>query len=98
MEVDKEKLKIDFSTIVIVFVLIALIIGGGIYHLINRNKKNEVIDNSVTNNISENEMNEAYESIKGIADSFRTVVNKISVEMIGENEESIIVIEKELNS
>lgn len=58
MEVDKEKLKIDFSTIVIVFVLIALIIGGGIYHLINRNKKNEVIDNSVTNNISENEMNE----------------------------------------
>ena len=47
---------------------------------------------------SENEMNEAYESIKGIDDSFRTVVNKISVEMIGENEESIIIIVKELNS
>ena len=58
MEIDKEKLKIDFSTILIIFILIALIIGGGIYHLINRNKKNEVIDNSVTNNISENEMNE----------------------------------------
>ncbi len=42
-------------------------------------------------------MNEAYESIKEIEDSFSTVVNKISVEMIGENEESIIIIEKELN-
>ena len=46
---------------------------------------------------SVNEMNEAYESIKEIEDSFSTVVNKISVEMIGENEESIIIIEKELN-
>lgn len=44
-----------------------------------------------------NEMNEAYESIKKIEDSFSTVVYKISVEMIGENEESIIIIEKELN-
>ncbi len=44
-----------------------------------------------------NEMNEAYGSIKDIDDSFSTVVNKISVEIIGENEESIIIIEKELN-
>ena len=29
-------------------------------------------------------------------DKFKTVIDKISVEMIGENEESIIVIEKKL--
>lgn len=58
MEIDKEKLKIDFSTIVIVFILIALIIGGGIYHLINRNNKSETIQNKVTNNVSENVVNE----------------------------------------
>lgn len=45
---------------------------------------------------TENEMNEAYECIKGIDDSFSTIVSKISVEMIGENEESIIIIEKKL--
>lgn len=42
------------------------------------------------------EMDEAYEEIKDIQDKFSTVVKKISVEMIGENEESIIVIEKKL--
>ena len=58
MEVDKEKLKIDFSTILIIFILIALIIGGGIYHLINRNNKNDVNENSVTNSITENVIDE----------------------------------------
>ena len=43
------------------------------------------------------EMDEAYEEIKDIQDKFSTVVKKISVEMIGENEESIIVIEKKLS-
>ena len=42
------------------------------------------------------EMDGAYEEIKDIRDKFSTVVKKISVEMIGENEESIIVIEKKL--
>ena len=42
------------------------------------------------------ELNKAFESIRGIDDRFRTVIDKISVEMIGENEESIIVIEKKL--
>lgn len=58
MEVDKEKLKIDFSTVLIIFILIALIIGGGIYHLINRNNKNDVNENSVTNSITENVIDE----------------------------------------
>ena len=44
-----------------------------------------------------NEMDEVFECIKGIDDSFSTVVNEISVEMIGENEASIIIMEKELN-
>lgn len=41
-------------------------------------------------------LNAAFNNVKFIDDSFSTIVNKISVEMIGENEESIIVIEKEL--
>ena len=57
MEIDKEKLKIDFSTIAIVFVLIALIIGGGIYHLVNRDNKSENIQNSVINDASNVESN-----------------------------------------
>ncbi len=38
----------------------------------------------------------AYDAVKSCGDIFETIVDKISVEMIGENEESIIVIEKEL--
>lgn len=41
-------------------------------------------------------MNEAFAEIESVGDTFDTVVRKISVEMIGANEESIIVIEKEL--
>jgi len=41
-------------------------------------------------------LNNAYYDIKAMNDSFSTIVNKISVEMIGNNEESIIVIEKKL--
>lgn len=41
-------------------------------------------------------LNVAYEKVKEINRDFKTVVNKISVEMIGENEESIIIIEHEL--
>ena len=42
------------------------------------------------------ELNKAYEQIKDNRCRFVSVVSKISVEMIGENEESIIVIEKHL--
>lgn len=42
------------------------------------------------------ELNKAFESVSHIDDKFITVVDKISVEMIGENEESIIIIEKKL--
>ena len=42
------------------------------------------------------EMDAAYEEIRDIDEVFSTKVRKISVEMIGENEESIIIIEKEL--
>jgi len=38
----------------------------------------------------------AYEEVKAVDINVRTVVDKISVEMIGENEESIIVIEHAL--
>lgn len=41
-------------------------------------------------------LNKAFESIRNIDNKFIVVVNKISVEMIGENEEPIIVIEKQL--
>lgn len=42
------------------------------------------------------ELDKAEARVKSLKDVFSTVVRKISVEMIGENEESIIVIEKEL--
>lgn len=42
------------------------------------------------------QMDEAYAEVCNCQERFKTVVNTISVEMIGENEESIIVIEKEL--
>ena len=38
----------------------------------------------------------AFNDIKSMNNTFSTIVNKVSVEMIGDNEESIIVIEKEL--
>ena len=41
-------------------------------------------------------LDEALASVGHIEDEFATTVNKISVEVIGENEESIIVIEKML--
>ncbi len=41
-------------------------------------------------------LNTAFKRLESVSDTFRTIVNKISVEVIGENEESIIVIEKEL--
>lgn len=43
-----------------------------------------------------NELNAVYNELKNMDTTFTTTVNKISVEMIGENEESIIVIEKQL--
>ena len=42
------------------------------------------------------ECNTAFEDVKDIDNRFETIVDKVSVEMIGEKEESIIVIEKEL--
>ena len=42
---------------------------------------------------SEQDLNEAYEQVKDIDVSFQTIVKKISVEMIGEHEESIIAFE-----
>ena len=42
------------------------------------------------------ELGEAYEDASSCTEIFSTTVTKISVEMIGEHEESIIIIEKEL--
>ena len=41
-------------------------------------------------------LNSAYNNTKAVDITFSTVVKKISVEMIGDNEESIIVIEQDL--
>lgn len=46
------------------------------------------------NNVSELEL--AYDNISEIKTTFVSTVNKISVEMIGDNEESIVIIEKYL--
>lgn len=43
-------------------------------------------------------LNAAYEELKGLDNTFKSMVNKISVEMIGENDESIVIIEKELKN
>lgn len=40
----------------------------------------------------------AYEEVQKIDNKFRTIVNKVSVEMIGENEQSIIVFDKDLKN
>lgn len=45
---------------------------------------------------SQQELNAAYKSVKDIDVSFQAIVNKVSVEMIGEHEESSIAIEKML--
>ena len=42
------------------------------------------------------ELEEAYNAVASCTEVFSTTVTKISVEMIGEHEESIIIIEKEL--
>lgn len=42
------------------------------------------------------EMDDAYNSIKFMQDTFLTTVDKISVEMIGDNDESIIIVENKL--
>lgn len=51
---------------------------------------------TVGNLDSVEQMEEAYNSVKGIDDRFETIIDKVSVEMIGEHGESIIVIEKKL--
>lgn len=51
---------------------------------------------TVGNLITSQELDKAYESIKNIDYKFVSIVNKISVEMIGNNKESIIIIEKQL--
>lgn len=42
-------------------------------------------------------LNKAFDAVNRCNDKFSTIVKKISVEMIGEHEESIIVIENELS-
>ena len=42
------------------------------------------------------DLNEAYEDASSCDEMFSTTVTKISVEMIGEHEESIVIIEKDL--
>lgn len=51
---------------------------------------------TVGNLINSQELDKAYETVKNINYKFVSIVNKISVEMIGNNKESIIIIEKQL--
>lgn len=44
------------------------------------------------------ELNKAYDDVKNVDSFFTSFIKKVSVEMIGENEESIIIIEKQLGS
>lgn len=46
---------------------------------------------------NDQELSNAYEYVKNIDVSFQTIVNKISVEMIGEHDESIIVFDRRLD-
>ena len=46
---------------------------------------------------SRTSLNTAYEAVKNISESFCTVADTISVEEIGEQEESILLMEKKLN-
>lgn len=41
-------------------------------------------------------LHKAFDDVRGINEKFSTIVKKVSVEVIGKHEESIIVIEKEL--
>jgi 2'-5' RNA ligase len=52
---------------------------------------------TVGNLSSINLLNKAFNDVKNYNDKFSTVVKKISVEMIGDNEESIIIIEHALS-
>lgn len=52
---------------------------------------------TVGNLSSEKMLDNAFNDVKIYKDKFSTVVKKISVEMIGDHEESIIIIEHELN-
>lgn len=45
---------------------------------------------------SAEKLDDAFNMVKSVNDTFFTVVRKIAVEMIGDNEESIVVIEKQL--
>lgn len=47
---------------------------------------------------TKDELNKAFNNIKLIKDEFKTIVNKISVEIIAENEDSIIEIEVDLKA
>ena len=47
---------------------------------------------------TEEQLENAYEDVKSLNCKFVSIVKKISVEMIGDNEESVVVIEKVLGT
>lgn len=47
---------------------------------------------------SRDDLNKAFKDVSNIKESFTTIVNKISVEIIDENEDSIIDIEMNLST
>lgn len=58
----------------------------------------DYVPHMTVGNVSSSELlDKAFEDVKKCHDKFSTMVKKISVEMIGEHEESIIIIEHELS-
>jgi 2'-5' RNA ligase len=59
---------------------------------------NDYVPHMTVGNVSSSELlGKAFEDVNKCHDKFSTLVKKISVEMIGEHEESIIIIEHELS-
>ena len=88
METKNEKLKIDFSTVVVVLILIALIVVGSIHYLVTKNKdrntSNVNTQNTIQNSIVENTSN--IESFKLTKDDYpkvdgATAMRPMSVEI-----------------
>lgn len=62
------------------------------------NPGNDYIPHMTVGKLSSTELlNKAFDDVSNCNEEFTTVVKKISVEMIGEHEESIIIIEHDLN-
>ena len=63
---------------------------------VRKNKTSNKTSDKTSSEVLFDVLSDAYDYVKENKTLFKSVITKISVEMIGENEESIIVIEKKL--